>query len=225
MNAIKRKVLLAIEGNIGAGKSFILSAIKSKLKGKPNYLFIDEPVEQFSCALLNGSVYNPLGAFYNDPVRHAFSSQVWIYECYKRQHEALSKQSTHDTTIIMDRGVYSTIMFVEVLRNQGFLTDFEADYMRDKTKELLNLYFGDESFGCDKLYYLDTPIPLCVERIASRDRCEEKRLKDMGNYLEMLDASYRAYIHDFAQTSGRDNAVVFHSEDLSETIDRIMCLL
>ena len=121
---IKRKLLLTIEGNIGAGKSYLISTLKDKLKNNKSIIFFDEPVKEFSLASVNGNIYNPLKDYYKDPVKFAFSSQSWIHECYKKQLQLISEISTENDIIIMDRGIYSTTVFIQNSLKNGFITRF-----------------------------------------------------------------------------------------------------
>jgi hypothetical protein len=69
-NVIK-PILISIEGNIGAGKSYLLSSMR---KEHPEYCFIDEPVE-FWESLKNEENESLLEVFYADQRRWSYTFQ------------------------------------------------------------------------------------------------------------------------------------------------------
>ena len=221
---LKAKQIICIEGNIGAGKSYLLAALKDKFQtGKnvlfgPEVLFAPEPVEHFKEALLNGRLYSPLKNYYDDPHRYAFSSQLWFLECYKRQLEQLAKTSTANSIVIMDRGIYSTTIFVKCAYNQGLLQDFEKDFLLHVTENIIRDYFGENKFGVDKLYYLNTPVQRCKERIEERKRFEEESMTSPRNYLRSLGELYDAYVKEFREQKGRNQVEVFFDENVNEIL-------
>lgn len=224
----KRKLLLVIEGNIGAGKSFLLAALKEKMKNDKTVLFVNEPVEQFSYAVVHGNKYNPLKSFYEQPHRFAFSTQLWILECYKKQLEELARISTERTVIIMDRGIYSTNIFIRSAHERGLINDFERDFLLQATRDVIKQFFGigkEEKFGADKLYYLDTPFRKCLERIRERNRLEEKNMRDTHILLQSISEFYTSYVKDFGRTEGRNQVEVFYDENINEIVANFLRFL
>lgn len=66
-----KPILVSIEGNIGAGKSFLLSKIREE---HPEWVFIDEPVE-FWESLKNEASESLLQVFYKDQRRWSYTFQ------------------------------------------------------------------------------------------------------------------------------------------------------
>ena len=76
LKSLKKPLLISIEGNIGAGKSTILSNIKSQ---RPTYNFIKEPLDVWK-SLQNfdpttQTNKNLLQLYYEDPHRWAYTFQ------------------------------------------------------------------------------------------------------------------------------------------------------
>ena len=70
------------------------------------------------------------------------------------------------------------------LRDKGVLTLFQYDYLdhqMQETIEALNL----PAFGCDKLFFLDVPVDVGLNRVARRGRQEEQQQCDL-EYLMAL---------------------------------------
>ena len=225
---LRRKLVVSIEGNIGAGKSTLLSALKDKYKNDTTILFAKEPLEDFSNAVLHGNKYNPLKDFYQTPLRFAFSTQLWIIDCYKKQLDELARMTTDSNIIIMDRGIYSTNVFTRSLYDRGHITQFERDYLLDKTRELVRHYFGVSKyakFGVDKLYYLDAPFVTCMDRIKRRNRQEERPIKNTSILLHSLDEHYTHYIKDFQQNMGRTHTEIYFDDNINAVVSNFALFL
>ena len=69
MNNQERPFWISLEGNIGVGKSFLLSTIKERIK-HPDITFIEEPVKDWD---------DMLKIFYQDKKKNALTFQVVIY--------------------------------------------------------------------------------------------------------------------------------------------------
>ena len=68
MDTQERPFWISLEGSIGVGKSFLLSAIKKRIK-HPDVVFIDEPVKQWD---------DMLKIFYQDKKKNALAFQVVV---------------------------------------------------------------------------------------------------------------------------------------------------
>ena len=219
---LKRGLLLTIEGNIGAGKSYLLATIQEKLKNDSSVIFAPEPVEMFSRACFNGKEYNPLKLFYSDPKQYAFTTQNWILQCYKKQLEDLSKISTERTTIIMDRGIYATTLFTESSFKQGFMTEFQRDFLLQQTNEMIEYYFGEQKFGADKVFFLDTPYARCMEGIRERDRPAERNMQNARTLIHLLEELYHDFLEEYKEKNGRNQLQIFYSENYNAIVKSFM---
>jgi deoxyadenosine/deoxycytidine kinase len=72
--------IVSIEGNIGAGKSTLIQALRERyIQGKYRIIVIlEEPVEIWNTVEEDGETL--LEKFYKDPVKHGFTLQTMIYK-------------------------------------------------------------------------------------------------------------------------------------------------
>ena len=168
------KQFIAVAGNIGAGKSTLVTRLSDRLGWKP-YL---EPVAQ-----------NPyLEDFYADMKAWAFHSQLFFLSYRMRFHEELLKVPE---SVVQDRSVYEDAeIFARNLYEQGQINQRDYDTYR-------NLY---ELFVCllappDLMIYLKAPVSTLEERIQKRGRSFEANIGSA--YLGQLDALYERWISSF----------------------------
>ncbi|ASZ85098.1 118R [Cherax quadricarinatus iridovirus] len=157
--------IYSVDGNIGAGKSTILSELK-----KRGYFVFEEDLICWG---------NLLDAFYENPSRWMFTFQVKILYSMVKQFEKV-KNSKHDIVFI-ERSPKASCVFINVGKLNGFLNEDEMSTLKE--------IFSCLEWNQDFTYFVDTDTNLCVERIAKRKReCE----KDISiEYLNQLDSEYK----------------------------------
>ena len=212
---LKRKIAISIEGLIGSGKSTLLNTIQESYKTEPDTLFVHEPVEGFkNCKLLNYE-YNPLKEFYQDKPKSAVAFQFWVNKCYENQLTELCNISSVKTQFFMDRCMYSSIVFLRTLHRLKIFSDFSESLLENEVLTTLKKFCGGEDkYGIDKLYYINTPIDICIENIVKRDRSEEKNLQDLKRYLQVLDIEYKLFLYEFIKCKGIDKVRVYYHPDI-----------
>ena len=199
---LKSKFVFALEGNIGAGKTTVLNILKEKLSHKHNLIYAPEPVESFKFSEINGTIFRPLDAFYHNPVRYGESFQWWVRRCYEDQLQSLAKISTNENVIIVDRGIYSSSIFVKAQVETGSINELGGAVLLHEINKTIERYYGKmDKFGVDKLYYLDTPIEQCMKNLQTRNRHEETSYKDMKRHLEIIQSYYKEYVNDFERSA------------------------
>src|SRR6476469_4379590 len=105
--ALQRKRFIAIAGNIGAGKSELVSFLARRYGLKPFF----EPNE--------GNPY--LADFYKDMKAWAFHSQIYFLTHKFRLHREIEKEPG---TVVQDRTIYEDAeIFARNLYNQGALDE------------------------------------------------------------------------------------------------------
>ena len=211
---LKRKISVSIEGLIGSGKSTLLNKLRS-LNNDDKKIFLGEPIQDFqSCTMLNKE-FNPLKEFYNDERRNATAFQFWVNKCFDKQLLDLSKVTTTDSTIVFDRSMYSSVVFIKTLNRKKIFSDFTENFLENEVLSTVKNYFGgEEKFGIDKLYFLNTPIHTCIEQISKRDRYEENDIRDLERYLMILDVEYKLFVYDFIQKKGIDKVRIFYHPNM-----------
>ena len=128
----------------------------------------------------------------------------------------------------MDRGIYSSTIFTRLAHQQHYINDFEKDFLLQATQDIISDYFGKhwfDKYGADKLYYLDTPLHICEDRIAKRSRLEEKDMKGTSNILHGLNELYNNHLKAYEENCGRNQIEVFFHENINEIIKNFLMFL
>lgn len=182
-NAITRRFLLrkpemkkfvVVAGNIGVGKSTLVTLLSQRLGWQPFY----EPEGE-----------NPyLADFYQDMRTWAFHSQVFFLTRRLRTHRKLLD---HPTSVIQDRSMYEDAeVFAANLARQGLLVGRDYESYR-ALYQVLSEFLPPP----DLVIYLRASVPTLLSRIRQRGRDYE--LEIQGEYLAQLNLLYEAWIRDF----------------------------
>ena len=168
------KKFLAVAGNIGVGKSTLVTKLCEVLGWEPYY----EPVAE-----------NPyLKDFYEDMQTWAFHSQVYFLTHRMRSHFELLQ---HPASVVQDRTVYEDAnIFARNLFLQGHIS--ERDYATYRGLFDLFITMLDPP---DLMLYLAAPVETLLERISRRGRDFESTIS--AEYLEQLNELYKDWIGGF----------------------------
>jgi deoxyadenosine/deoxycytidine kinase len=169
------KKFVAVAGNIGVGKSTLVTMLCQKLGWQPFY----EPVAE-----------NPyLADFYADMQTWAFHSQIFFLTHRLRMHRQLLD---HPTSLIQDRTVYEDAeVFAENLYRQGLI--HTRDY---RTYHELYEVVTEFLPPPDLVVYLRASVPTLLSRISSRGRDFERQIT--AEYLGQLNDLYERWIAGFS---------------------------
>jgi deoxyadenosine/deoxycytidine kinase len=174
----KKKLFIAIAGNIGVGKTTLTRLLSQKLRWRAYYeKVIDNPY---------------LAPFYDDMNRWSFHLQIYfLSHRFKSQKEI----TEWPDSCIQDRSIYEDVeIFARTLNQQGFMTDVDYENYR-----LLFETMVDYLRKPDLIIYLKASVDQLVERILSRGRDYEQTI-DRG-YLEQLGQAYEIWL-DEAEENG-----------------------
>jgi deoxyadenosine/deoxycytidine kinase len=167
----RRKVFVAVAGNIGSGKSSLTRLLSREVGWKPFY----ESVED-----------NPyLGDFYADMTRWSFNLQVYFLSNRFRSHKAISEGPD---SVVLDRIIYEDAeIFARNLYEIGKME--ERDY-----RNYVALYDVMTEFlrPPDLLIYLRANVDTLLKQIAARGRDFEQSIQ--REYLEQLNRHYEKWI-------------------------------
>ncbi len=159
---------IAIEGNIGAGKTTLCKQLS----------------EQFNTRLILESFdENPfLSKFYENPERHAFSVELFFMtERYKQLQESLTPADLFQEFTISDYYFIKTLLFAK-------------QNLKDDEYRLFNNIFNLLSANFPKpdlIVYLHRPVEQLLKNIKKRGRNYEQQIK--AEYLETIQTAYFDY--------------------------------
>ncbi len=186
--------LVAIAGNIGAGKTSLAQLLEKYLGWKA---FYEQPDE------------NPyILDFYHDMPRWAFHLQIYFLQ--QRFNNLLNLQ--HQTgTVVLDRTIYEDAhIFARTLFEMGYMD--ERDYTT-----YLGLFRAMTELlpPPDLLIYLRASTRTLVDQITRRGRPYERAIRI--DYLERLNEKYEAWIRDYMQK--KTGPVIIINMDTTNFID------
>jgi deoxyadenosine/deoxycytidine kinase len=168
------KKFVAVAGNIGVGKSTLVSLLCERLDWEPFY----EPVAE-----------NPyLPDFYDKMKRWAFHSQVFFLTRRLSIHQQIVN---HPNSVIQDRSVYEDAeIFAKNLHAQGHIKhrDFETYW---ELYEVLSNFLPPP----DLVVYLRASVPVLKQRINNRGRNYERKIQK--KYLAQLNHLYESWVENF----------------------------
>jgi deoxyadenosine/deoxycytidine kinase len=168
------KKFVVVAGNIGVGKSTLVSLLSAKLGWRAYY----EPEGE-----------NPyLADFYQDMRTWAFQSQVFFLTRRLRTHRQLLD---HPTSVIQDRSIYEDAeVFAANLARQGLLVG--RDY---ETYRALYQVLSEFLPPPDLVVYLRASENTLIRRIRQRGRDYEQHIT--AEYLAQLNQLYETWINSF----------------------------
>jgi deoxyadenosine/deoxycytidine kinase len=157
---ITKKMIICIEGNIGAGKSTVLDILK-----KRGYTVYEENLNSW------GDI---LSQFYKDPTRWTFTLQVAILADMYDQYQDIKSMSKG--IVFIERSPDSSNIFALNAKAEGKMDDIEYRIYYDLFKKL--------SWKPYKSFMINTDVDTCFDRMKRRSRmCEKDIRKD---YLQKL---------------------------------------
>jgi deoxyadenosine/deoxycytidine kinase len=199
------KLLILLEGNIGAGKTTVGRIIAAS--GQFN--FIEEPTETWR----EGFASNMLELFYQDAKRWGLTFQMCALLTRAKTWQEVSQHSDH-RPIILERSVFcDRFVFAENGYRTGLFS--LAEYQ---------LYCGMWDFmvtngGAEPglILYLRTPAEVCLQRIHERGRAEESSIS--LEYLLQLERLHDEWLLDNPKTIMLDGERPWTTEEVLAEIN------
>lgn len=173
-------ITLALEGNIGAGKSTFLHMLGSHL----NAQLVPEPCEQWQ----NVGGGNLLDNFYKDTKRWAYTFQTYAFitRVLAQKESALVNNKPLQ---VLERSAFSD-------RFCFAATAYELGSMQPLEWQLYKEWFSWLVMGYSKMpdayIYIRTTPTRCYERINKRNRSEEESVS--RSYLELLHDKHEKWL-------------------------------
>jgi len=184
---------IAIEGNIGAGKTTLAKILREELRA-------DLILEQFSD--------NPfLANFYDNPDRHAFSVELFFMaERHKQFQEHFSKPNLFSNQLVVSDYIFEkTVLFAK--------NNLEGEEFRlfQRLFKVLKSNFPEP----DILIYLYRDIPHLLSNIQNRGRSYEENISP--EYLSKIQNAYLQYFKSISNYP----VLVIDIEDLDFSDDEL----
>lgn len=172
-DSLNRNITVAIEGNIGSGKTSLLKYFKQNSLVE----VIEEPVKKWQ----NVSGANTLDLMYSDPKRWSYLFESYVLLTMMEIHH---RPQTSPVRLI-ERSAYSaSFCFVENLHRSGTLSTVEYTVFQEWFEYLMS----HEKPQVDLIVYLRTSPEKCMERIKKRSRNEETSVS-----MELLNSLHERY--------------------------------
>ncbi|MGD9899871.1 MAG: deoxynucleoside kinase [Calditrichaceae bacterium] len=167
----KKKLFVAIAGNIGVGKTTLTKMLSEKLGWKAYFeKVIDNPY---------------LSDFYKDMNRWSFHLQVFFLSNRFRSQKEITEWPD---SCIQDRSIYEDVeIFAYTLHKQGFMSDKDYSNYRDLFSIMVS-YLRKP----DLIVYLKSPVERLLQHIQKRGRDYEQTIDP--KYLAQLNEAYDAWI-------------------------------
>eukprot|EP00204_Picochlorum_oklahomense_P001056 CAMPEP_0118797512 /NCGR_PEP_ID=MMETSP1161-20130426/56_1 /TAXON_ID=249345 /ORGANISM="Picochlorum oklahomensis, Strain CCMP2329" /LENGTH=525 /DNA_ID=CAMNT_0006724701 /DNA_START=199 /DNA_END=1776 /DNA_ORIENTATION=+ len=185
------RVKLAVEGNIGAGKSTFLDVLcDGTLELQDIIEIVPEPVEEWQKVETGEhSPVNLLDQFYKDPKRYAYAFQHYVL--LTRMQKDRKARSSNKPLQILERSIFSDRMvFVRAMHEAGFLGDLELSIY----DSWFSMQIGqDRALTPDGFIYLKARPETCIKRLRNRNRSEEAGVDEA--YLENLHDKHESWLH------------------------------
>jgi deoxyadenosine/deoxycytidine kinase len=191
--------IISIEGNIGSGKSTLVTYLKNTLD-KDKYVFVDEPVNTWQSIRDNEGV-DIISKFYEDQEKYAFPFQMLAYIS---RISAIKKVINNGKIVITERCVNTDKeVFAKMLYDDNLIEDINY--------KIYNMWFDEfnKDIKVDKFVYLQTDPALCSQRIKQRNRQGEE-----------INLDYLYKCHDYHENwiSNIPNKIILdgkiHTQDL-----------
>jgi deoxyadenosine/deoxycytidine kinase len=138
---------IVLEGNIGSGKSTILTELRIPLEKQ------FEPVEKFTL----------LEAYYKDPYRYANDLQNQVADVHLEVEKFLSTPTIFERTIETSIHIFSSMAYDDNMITRNQFEDLKAKL--------------NESTPVSAFIYIDVDLETCMGRIKKRGRPGEENIK------------------------------------------------
>jgi deoxyadenosine/deoxycytidine kinase len=184
-------IIIGVDGGIGVGKTVYINMICKKLTQRGwRVTIVKEPVDKWrESGILN--------LFYQDPKRWAYHFQtVAFHDRIVENIEAFKAHGINSDVFILERTPFTDNLFMEVLHDDGFVTEMEyKDY-----GQWWKLWYELMPYSPNMFIYLRPDIDIQMTRMEERNRIEETSKNGKGGvsreYQEKLVAKHDAFFKD-----------------------------
>ncbi len=192
--------IVALEGNIGAGKSTILEKMRQKHSQQDSetdkyfgkiaasqIVFMPEPVDIWTSVCDSTTGESILEKFYKDPKQYAFAFQVMVYNTHLEAFRKVVNENPECALLICERSIDAgRHIFAEMLYDDGMIDDVCFKVYKNLYESTLG------EFHLDAVLYLDVTPEICFERVGKRAREGEELIP--FEYLAKCDRYYKKWL-------------------------------
>jgi len=164
--------IVSIEGNIGAGKTTLFDEFKKKHADNPYYIFIKEPIDEWTMKIKDQNNCSILQKFYINQEAYSFPFQITALtsrlSVLRTVINTVSKNPENQYTIFTERSLQTDKkVFATMLRDQGKMEDICYQIYLNLFNEFAQQYTTNRTI------YVKTDAKICYDRIHKRARIGE----------------------------------------------------
>ena len=198
ISARRRPLVLAVEGNIGAGKSTFLRLVGQYMQAH----LVFEPHTRWQD--VQGE--NLLDYFYKDPQRWAYAFQTYAFVTRVLSQEQGARDCAGKPLQILERSVFSDrYCFAKNCYELGFMNNLEWKLYQEWFAWLVDGY----TVIPDAFIYMRTDPVVCHQRLVKRRRSEEATVS--LEYLNLLHIKHEDWL--------------VHHKDLASSVAKVPVLV
>lgn len=165
------KIIISLEGNIGAGKSTFLEHLEKTLANNRDWILLREPVHIWQ-QVCDSNGKNILENFYANPEKYAFVFQIMIYTTRYQELKRILKENPNCKGIICERSLEADKnVFAKMLNTDNIIDDISYEIY----KRYFSIYEGN--FDINGIIYIHADPEVCYQRIAKRSRNGESTIE------------------------------------------------
>lgn len=161
--------IISIEGNIGSGKSTILSNLKKHFQANTYFIFVDEPVNIWE-SIKDEHGENMIQKFYSDQNKYSFAFQIMAYTSRLSLIKSVIDNNQHleKLVIITERSLETDrYVFAEML--------YKQHHMESVLYQIYLQLFNEfsEKYNPSIIIYINVMPDVCYNRVNKRSRSGE----------------------------------------------------
>lgn len=163
--------IYSIEGNIGAGKTTLISHIENMInQNKNKIILLREPLDIWT-SIIDANGINLLENFYREPKKYAFQFQIFAFSTQLSLLKNTIKNHPECEIIICERSLCANgNIFAKMLYDDGVLDDVQYQIYKHIYEDAVYDY------PLSGVIYLTIPPSVCAIRIVQRNRAGEENI-------------------------------------------------
>ncbi len=200
-NGVRNSLAVAVEGNIGVGKSTLLDVVSGNPDLERAAIICEEPIQEWQDVGGIGE-HNLLDAFYSNPRGHAYMFQNYAFLTRFIQHHTAAQQALEGQFRLLERSVFTDrFVFARTCAEQGLMTPLEWNVYLSWFQPVVDAL---PDLVPSVFVYLRATPETCASRMASRGRSEETGVE--LEYLKLLHGRHEEWFIQRSRPAEVDEA-------------------